>query len=210
MAIRHAEFCSQLGCDGILVVTPYYNKGTKRGIIKHYTLIAEHSSSPIILYNVPSRTGVNLGIDVLRELSQIPMINALKEASDSINRLVEISTLADSLNLYAGNDTQIYPTLALGGKGVISAVSNVYPKEINDICKLFFANKQKCSLKLQQRMFEAINVLFTETNPTPIKYAMWKKGYCKNELRLPLYPAAPSTEKMIDTVMEELDSVNFK
>lgn len=203
-ALDRTRLANRVGCDGALVVTPYYNKGTENGIFRHYMSLAEESEVPIILYNVPSRTGVNLGINLLSRLGEHPNIVALKEASDSTDRLVALSALSDSLALYAGNDSQIYPTLALGGLGVISVVSNIVPAATKNICKSFFSGKQKESLKAQQKLMPLISALFAETNPTPVKYAMSRLGYCSDEVRLPLDTPRESTKALIDVRLAEL------
>lgn len=200
-AIEHTKFATSLGCDGVLVVTPYYNKGTEEGIYKHYISIAESTFLPIILYNVPSRTGVNLGLNLLSRLCEHENIVAIKEASDSVDRLVSLSELSDVLTLYAGNDSQIYPTLALGGLGVISVISNLLPRESGDICRLYFAGEYAKSLKCQQRLLPLIKAMFLETNPAPIKYAMSHLGLCSPELRLPLDEPRESTKKEIDRLL---------
>ena len=197
VAVKHTEFASRLGCDGVLVVTPYYNKGTQSGVIRHYERIAEASDVPVLLYNVPSRTGVNLSLDTLMRLSENEKIVGIKEASDSLDRLMAIS-LIERLDLYSGNDSQIYPVLALGGLGVISVVSNLYPRETMEICKQYFSNKRDNSLLLQQRLLPLINTLFLETNPAPIKYALSKRGLCSEEMRLPMYPPSDETRRKID------------
>ena len=184
--IEYTRFAESLGCDGALIVTSYYNKGTEEGIYKHYISVAESTFLPIILYNVPSRTGVNLGLNLLTRLGEHENIAAIKEASDSVDRLVSLSELTSALTLYAGNDSQIYPTLALGGLGVISVVSNLLPKKTADICRLYFEGKQTESLALQQKLLPLIKAMFLETNPAPIKYAMAQRGLCAPELRLPL------------------------
>ena len=200
--IEHTRFAESLGCDGALIVTPYYNKGTEDGILKHYLSVAESSNLPIILYNVPSRTGVNLGLNLLSRLSEHPNIVAIKEASDSIDRLVALSEFGDALTLYAGNDSQIYPTLALGGKGVISVISNLLPRETANICRLYFEGAQKESLALQHRLLPLIKAMFIETNPAPVKYAMSKFGLCSPELRLPLAEPRESTKAEIDGLLK--------
>ena len=192
LAVKHTEYASRLGCDGVLTVTPYYNKGTKRGVIEHYKKIAEVTHLPIILYNVPARTGVNLSLDVIEELMEVDNIVAIKEASDSLDRLVSLCGYGEELGVYAGNDTQAYTTLSLGGLGVISVVSNVFPKETLDICKHFFMGEREKSLKEQQRMLPVINSLFLDTNPAPLKYIMGKMGLCSPEMRLPM--ALPQDE----------------
>jgi 4-hydroxy-tetrahydrodipicolinate synthase len=142
-----------------LVVTPYYNKGTADGVVKHYERIAEASDVPVLLYNVPSRTGVNLSIDTLKRLAENERIVGIKEASDSLDRLVAISRIK-GLSLYSGNDSQIYPVLSLGGLGVISVVSNLYPAETSKICKYYFAKDRDNSLKSQQELLPVINSSF--------------------------------------------------
>ena len=201
VAVRHTEFASRLGCDGVLVVTPYYNKGTADGVIRHYERIAEASDVPVLLYNVPSRTGVNLSIDTLKRLSENERIVGIKEASDSLDRLMAIAGI-DNLALYSGNDSQIYPVLSLGGLGVISVVSNLYPKETADICKQYFANNTQASLKLQQELLPVINSLFLETNPAPIKYALSKLRLCTDEMRLPMWQPRKETKAKIDKAIE--------
>ena len=204
MAVKHTEFASLLGCDGVLVVTPYYNKGTADGVVKHYERIAEASDVPILLYNVPSRTGVNLSLDALKRLSENERIVGIKEASDSLDRLVAIS-LVDGLGLYSGNDSQIYPVLSLGGLGVISVVSNLYPKETIQICKQYFSNKRDDSLLLQKNLLPIINALFLETNPAPIKYFLYKKGLCSLEMRLPMSAPSEETMRKIDKIIEQYE-----
>ena len=194
VALAHTEFAENIGCDGVLLVTPYYNKGTEEGIEKHYLKIAESVDLPIILYNVPSRTGVNLGINLLCRLKEHPNIVGIKEAQDSIDRLVEITSFGDELYLYSGNDSQIYPTLALGGKGVISVLSNLLPISTIELCQSFFDGKTEDSLALQQFLLPLIKALFMETNPAPLKYAMSERGMCSAELRLPLSLPRESTQ----------------
>lgn len=204
VAVKHTEFASLLGCDGVLVVTPYYNKGTQAGVVKHYERIAEASDVPVLLYNVPSRTGVNLSIETLMRLRENERIVGIKEASDSLDRFMAISTI-EGLALYSGNDSQIYPVLALGGLGVISVVSNIYPRETIEICKQYFSNNKDNSLLLQQRLLPIINTLFLETNPSPIKYALFKKGLCSSEMRLPMYPPSEETRRKIDEAIRTFE-----
>ena len=204
VAIRHTEFASRLGCDGVLVVTPYYNRGTQEGVIRHYEAIAEASDAPVMLYNVPSRTGVNLSLETLERLGECERIVGIKEASDSLDRLVAISGIK-TLSLYSGNDSQIYPTLSLGGLGVISVVSNLYPRETLDICKYYFAYDRDNSIKAQRMLLPVINALFLETNPAPIKYAMSKRGLCTPDMRLPMWLPTKVTRDKIDKVIEEYE-----
>ena len=209
VAIAHSKFAEELGCDGILLVTPYYNKGTEYGIEKHYLKIAESVDLPIIVYNVPSRTGVNLGISLLDRLANHQNIIGIKEASDSTDRLVTLASFGDRLALYAGNDSQIYPTLALGGSGVISVVANILPKTTKALCDSYFEGRQSDALRLQLQLLPFIKALFIETNPSPIKYAMEKAKLCSREVRLPLYEPRESTkieiERALDSLLDKLD-----
>ena len=209
VAIKHTVFASELGCDGVLVVTPYYNRGTAEGVVRHYESIAKASGVPILLYNVPSRTGVNLSIETLKRLAENEGIVGIKEASDSIDRLVSISSI-DGLALYAGNDSQIYPVLSLGGIGAISVSSNLYPKETADICKYYFANNRVKSLQAQIDLLPIINALFLETNPSPVKYAMSKKGLCLPDMRLPMWLPTEATREKIDRIIEEYEETHSK
>ena len=197
-ALRHTKRACDVGCDGVLVVTPYYNKGTESGIVKHYLQIAEDSTAPVLLYNVPSRTGVNLSIKVLSELSEHQNIVGIKEASDSQDRLVTLREFGDGLALYAGNDSAIYTTLALGGMGVISVMSNAYPGDVCEICHTFFAGDHERSLFMQIKALPLIRALFCETNPAPIKHLMSRLGLCEGELRLPLAEVSNSSKAIIE------------
>ena len=202
-AVRHTKRAEAIGCDGVLVVTPYYNKGTEEGVVRHYLTIAEASQTPVILYNVPARTGVNLSIPQLERFAEHPMIAAVKEASDSLDRLFAISALGDKLALYSGNDSQIYPTLALGGLGVISVISNLIPCQTRAITELYFRGSIAESRLANLKLLPLINAMFKETNPSPIKYAMSKLGYCLPELRLPLAEPSEKTCAFIDKALTE-------
>lgn len=197
VAIAHTRAAERIGCDGALVVTPYYNKGTEEGVYRHYMAIAEASELPIILYNVPSRTGVNLGMGLLRRLSENEKIVGIKEASDSADRLTALSALGDALPLYAGNDSQLYTALALGGKGVISVVSNLYPEKMTAIYKAFVSGNLEAARYAQLELLPLISALFTETNPAPVKYAASLLGICEGDVRLPLSDVRESTKNMI-------------
>ena len=180
------EAC-RVGADAMLVVTPYYNKASTKGLINHFTAIADASTKPIILYNVPGRTGCNIPLPVYRELAKHPNIVATKEASGNISAIAElIAELGDQLDVYSGNDDQIVPILSLGGKGVISVLSNVMPQETHDICQLYFDGKVKESAALQLKLLDLINNLFIEVNPIPVKAAMNLMGYCSKEVRPPM------------------------
>ena len=204
IAVNHTKTAAEIGCDGALVVTPYYNKGTHRGVVEHYKRIAASTDLPVILYNVPSRTGVNLTLAQLHELSAVENIIGIKEASDSVDRLTELSRFYDELYLYAGNDSQTYATLALGGKGVISVVSNLYPRAISDVCDLYLKGEHEASKKAQLDILDFASLMFRETNPSPIKYAMSLAGLCSEEVRLPLYPPEEATRAAIKTEIKKL------
>ena len=185
-AIALTKGAEALGADGILSVTPYYNKANKQGLINHFKAIAESVNIPIILYNVPSRTGVNFSIDVLKELAKIDNIVALKEASGNIGYTAQVAAEVPELYLYSGNDDMIVPVMSLGGKGVISVVANILPEETHNICELFEKGDVAASRKLQLDLLELINTLFIEVNPVPVKTAMNILGYNVGNLRLPL------------------------
>ena len=204
LAVKHTRYASALGCEGVLVVTPYYNKGTKEGVVKHYLKIAEVSESPVILYNVPSRTGVNLDISTLAELSECENIVAIKEAADSLDRLVAIRELGDKLQIYSGNDSSIYTALSIGGLGVISVVSNLYPKETRQITEKYFNGQSKESLTEQLRLLPLIRSLFLETNPAPVKYALSTLVLCCADMRLPMWLPTAGCQKKIKEEMEKL------
>ena len=198
LAIKHTRLADSIGTDGLLVVTPYYNKGTFSGVTEHYRRIAAETDIPIILYNVPSRTGVNLTVKQLEELSRVENIVGIKEASDSVDRLTELAGFGDELFLYAGNDTQIYATLALGGMGVISVLSNLYPEYISKICSDYFIGNRDAARRGQLDAFRLSRAMFIETNPSPIKYALSLAGICSSELRLPLSPPCDAARAEIE------------
>ena len=187
---RHAaEFSKRvekLGVDGLLVVTPYYNKGNENGIYEHYKTLAEGVKIPIIMYNVPSRTGVNLSIQLLKRLAQIENITALKEASGDISYVAEVAREVPELDIYSGNDDMVVPVLSLGGKGVISVSANIIPDISHDITVSFLKGDVKKARELQLKYNDLVNALFLETNPAPIKEAMNFLGYEVGNCRLPL------------------------
>lgn len=204
VAIKHTKRAYEIGCDAALAVTPYYNKGTYGGVTEHYKRIAAASPLPLILYNVPTRTGVNLTVKQLDELARVENIVGIKEASDSADRLTELSKFGDDLYLYAGNDSQIFLTLALGGKGVISVISNLFPRRTSDICNNFFCGNTAAAHKGQLELFDFIRIMFRETNPTPIKYAMSLYGLCTPEVRLPLLAPEEDTREAIIAELKRL------
>ena len=175
------------GVDGTLVVTPYYNKATQKGLIKMYTQLADAASKPIILYNVPSRTGVNIEPSTYAALADHERIVGIKEANGNLSKIVEtMSLVRGKLDLYSGNDDQIVPILAMGGKGVISVLSNVMPTETSEMCAAFFRGEVDKAAEMQCKYFSLINTLFCEVNPIPVKAAMAAMGFCEDYLRLPL------------------------
>lgn len=199
-ALELTEFACKVGVDGVLVVTPYYNKATQNGLIKLFTAIADVSTVPVILYNVPSRTGVNIEPKTVAALAEHPNINAIKEASGNISQIAEIAALCgDKINIYSGNDDQVIPIMALGGKGCISVLSNLIPKESNEMCKRFAEGDIKTATQMQLKYLPLINALFSEVNPIPVKAAMAKMGFCEDYLRLPLTPMETAhKEKLFD------------
>lgn len=174
------------GADGALVVTPYYNKATSYGLVRSYERIAESADIPIIVYNVPSRTGVDIDVDTYERLAEIKNISAIKEASGSISKVARIISRVDCLDVYSGNDDMIVPTMSIGGSGVISVVSNILPKEISKMCADCKSGRYDLAAKTQIKLMPFIEALFSEVNPIPIKAIMAQMGRCKNVLRLPL------------------------
>lgn len=186
-AIEMSKFAESVGVDGLLVINPYYNKTSQKGLIAHFKAINDAVKTPIILYNVPGRTGMNIPVSIVVELSKLSNIVAIKEASGDISQILKIKALCgDNLDIYSGNDDQIVPILSVGGIGVISVLANVLPKETHDICKLFEEGKVKQSLQLQLDTLSLTNNLFIETNPIPVKTALNLMGKEVGPLRLPL------------------------
>ncbi|MBQ7411524.1 MAG: 4-hydroxy-tetrahydrodipicolinate synthase [Clostridia bacterium] len=204
-AIWLTQHACEVGADAVLVVTPYYNKATQKGLIKMYTAIADASTKPVIIYNVPSRTGVGIEPSTYLALADHPNIVAIKEANGNISKIAEtIALVGDKLDVYSGNDDQIVPILALGGKGVISVLSNPMPKATVEICDRFFKGDVKGSCALQLQLLPFINALFSEVNPIPAKCAMAHMGYTENVLRSPLYPMEEDHEAALVQKMKEL------
>lgn len=202
-AIELSKFACRAGADAMLLVTPYYNKATQNGLIASFFAVADVSDKPVILYNVPSRTGCNILPATAKKLSQHPNIAAIKEASGNISQVAEIAALCgDDLDIYSGNDDQILPVLSLGGKGVISVLSNLMPKETDMICQDFFNGNFEAAKKAQLKLLPLINALFSEVNPIPVKSAMAKMGYGNNELRLPLTTMEEAHEKVLFELMK--------
>lgn len=202
LAVEMSSFADTAGADGLLVITPYYNKTTQRGCIEHFKAIASKVNIPIIIYNVPSRTGLNILPVTLNELSKIENIRGIKEASSNIVQIAEIAELCgDKLDIYSGNDDQVIPVLSLGGAGVISVAANIIPKDMHDMCKKYFSGDYKGALSMQLKMLPLIKALFVETNPIPVKTAMNLMGMNAGILRLPLVEMSP---KNLDILKKEL------
>ncbi len=204
-AIELTKFACTAGADAILSVTPYYNKTTQRGLVQMYNAIADASSKPIILYNVPSRTGVNIEPETYLELSKHPNITGIKEANGDLSKIVKTMSLVEGrLDLYSGNDDQTYSLLAMGGKGVISVLSNVAPRQTALLCQKFFDGDLEGSRRLQYAYLPLISALFSEVNPIPVKAAMAKLGFCENTVRLPLIPMSADKAQVLFDEMAKL------
>lgn len=203
-AIDLTKYACELGYDAMLVVTPYYNKTTQKGLIKMFTAIADASTKPLILYNVPSRTGVDIAPSTYAALADHPMIQAIKEASGNLSKVAETAHLVgDKLDIYSGNDDQIVPILSLGGAGVISVLSNPMPKETSRMCHDFFEGNIEAARKAQLDLIPLINTLFCEVNPIPAKAAMAAMGFCEDYLRLPLIPMEEGNKAKLLKLMAE-------
>ena len=197
-----SKYACEVGADALLLVSPYYNKATPKGLIKSFLDTAEKTDKPIILYNVPSRTGVNISMPVYRELAKHERIVAVKEASGNMSQIAEIAAeLSSDLAIYSGNDDQIVPILSLGGLGVISVLSNILPKETHDICQKFFDGDVAGSRELQLKYLELINNLFIEVNPIPVKTACGMMGLCSDLMRLPLCEMEDATKAKLAASM---------
>lgn len=203
-AIEMSKYAESVGADALLVVTPYYNKTTKRGLVEHYKAISKEVTLPIIVYSVPSRTGVNITPETCLELSKIENIVGIKEASGNISQVAKIASLCgDSLDIYSGNDDQIIPVLSLGGKGVISVLSNIMPKYVHDMTKKYFDGNQKEATKMQLEVLDLVDALFSEVNPIPVKYALNLKGYDFGKPRLPLVELSEENKANMEHVMKK-------
>lgn len=199
-----SKYACEVGADGLLLVTPYYNKATQKGLIKHFSDVADVVDKPIILYSVASRTGCNINPTTCLELAAHPNISAIKEASGNISQIADIAALVgDKMDIYSGNDDQIVPVLSLGGKGVISVLSNIMPKKTVEICDRFFAKDIEGSAKLQLELLPIIHALFSEVNPIPVKAGMAAMGFCEDYLRMPLTPMEDDNKAVLLKLMKE-------
>lgn len=201
--VENEKFAQRVGVDGLLAVTPYYNKTTQDGLIAHYKLIAENTDLPIILYNVPSRTGVNILPETYFELSKIKNIVATKEANGDVSSIIKTKYLCgDNLNIYSGNDDQILPVLSVGGIGVISVLSNIFPKYTSNMINNYFNNNTQTATKMQIEAIKLINLLFKEVNPIPVKAALNIMGFDFGKPRMPLIECS---EKLKNELKENLN-----
>ncbi|MBE7052836.1 MAG: 4-hydroxy-tetrahydrodipicolinate synthase [Ruminococcaceae bacterium] len=205
--IKLSKEAENLGADALLCVTPYYNKATQKGLIEHFTKIAKSVCIPVILYNVPSRTGVNIKPETLKELAKVPNIVGIKEASGDIAQAAKMAALCPEIDIYSGNDDMIVPIMSLGGKGVISVLANVAPKETHDICQKYLDGDVKASLQLQLEAIELVDALFCEVNPIPVKTAMRLLGWNVGTLRLPL---CEMEEKNLETLKSAMKNYGLK
>ena len=201
-ALDLTKYACSVGVDGVLLVTPYYNKATQNGLIKMFSELADEATAPVILYNVPSRTGVNIEPKTVATLAEHPNISGIKEASGSISKIAEIFSLCkDNINVYSGNDDQTVPIMSLGGKGCISVLSNLLPASSAEMCARFRAGDTAAAAKMQIDFLPLINALFSEVNPIPVKAAMAAMGFCEDYLRLPLTPMEQAHR---DVLFEEM------
>ena len=203
-AIEMSKFAESVGADGLLVVTPYYNKTTQAGLVAHYKAIASSVNTPIIMYSVQSRTGVNINPETCLELSKIDNIVAIKEASGNLSQIAKIASLCrDNLTIYSGNDDQVIPILSLGGKGVISVLSNVMPKYTHDMVMNYLNGNVKEASKMQLDVIDLISSLFCEVNPIPVKYALNLLGYNYGVPRLPLVELSDANKEKLKEIMQK-------
>ncbi len=203
-ALDLTKFSCEAGVDGVLVVTPYYNKATQNGLIRLFSEVADAATAPVILYNVPSRTGVNIEPKTVAALAEHPNISAIKEAGGNISAVAQIAALCgEKIHIYSGNDDQIVPIMSLGGKGCISVLSNLLPKQSAELCARFKAGDVRGAAEMQLRYLPLINALFSEVNPIPVKAAMAAMGFCKDYIRLPLTPMEEAHREVLFAEMRK-------
>lgn len=202
-ALDLVNFAKEVGADAALLVTPYYNKPTQEGLYQHYKTIAQKTGFPLVLYNVPGRTSVNLLPQTVARLAEIENIVAIKEASGSLKQISEIISLCgDKITVISGDDFTVLPTLAVGGMGVISVVSNVVPQDVAALCQAFFDQDRRKAQELHYRLFPLAQAMFLETNPIPVKTALGLMGKIKPELRLPLAPMSKTNLNKLEEIMK--------
>ncbi len=201
--VELSKEAQNLGSDGLLITTPYYNKATQKGLLAHYDKVLEKTNLPIILYNVPGRTGMSYAVPTLKELARDERIVGIKEASGSIEYATEVARACPELTMYSGNDDMIVPIMSLGGKGVISVLSNVAPQQTHDLCQKWFDGDIEGSRQLQFKYLELIKALFCEVNPIPVKTAMNMMGFDAGLLRLPLCEMEPANYARLENAMKD-------
>ncbi len=199
-AAELSSIATEEGCDALLAVTPYYNRASDDGLYLHYMRIAEASPLPVILYNVPSRTGINAPIGTVKRLFDCGAIVAVKEASGDVSRLARLLEAVPGLTVYSGNDDLILPTLAMGGRGVISVLANILPQETEELCRLCLGGRMREAQAEARRLLPLTEALFSEVNPVPVKYLASRLGLCRAEYRLPLTEPAAETAKRLDSL----------
>ena len=197
-----SQEAKKAGADGLLLVTPYYNKCSATGLVKHYLTVADSVELPIIVYNVPSRTGVSMNAEIYRQLSRHPLINGVKEASGSTDLVLRtLDACGDELNIWSGNDGQIVPIMALGGKGVISVLANLCPEVTAELTAACLRGDYETAASMQKRYMALIDALFCEVSPSPVKYALSLLGLCRAEVRLPLVPLQPGSRERLQSLL---------
>lgn len=202
-AVELSRKAQELGADALLQVTPYYNKASQEGLVRHFTQVADHVSIPILLYNVPSRTGVTIQPETYRILSEHPNIRGTKEASGNLSLIARTAALCgQGFDIYSGNDDQTVPIMSLGGKGVVSVLANIMPKETHKMCRLYLDGDVKESRRMQLQLLEIMEALFWDVNPIPVKTALGLMGVCGDDLRLPLTPMEPEQRERLAEVMK--------
>lgn len=204
--IRLSTDAKAMGADGLLLVTPYYNKTSQRGLIAHYTTIAKAIDLPLILYNVPSRTGVNIKPETVAQLYQLDNVVALKQANPSLSETAQIAALCD-IDIYSGNDDLIVPLLSLGGKGVISVLSNVLPRQTHELCAAWLKGDTDTALRLQLSYLDLANALFMDVNPIPVKEALNQMGFAVGDCRLPLYAMDENMKQKLAAVLRHYELI---
>lgn len=204
VAIEMSKYAESVGVDGLLVITPYYNKTTQEGLIKHFKAINDEVNTPIVLYNVPSRTGINIAPKTLVKIAQLNNVKAIKEASGNISQVLQMKALCkDTIDIYSGNDDQVVSIMSLGGKGVISVLANIIPKKVHEMAKKCLDNNFKEALDIQLNTLSLANTLFIETNPIPVKTAMNLMGLEVGPLRLPLCEMELSDKEILKAVLND-------
>lgn len=201
-AVELSKEAEKLGADALLQVTPYYNKTSQEGLVRHFTQVGDHVGIPMLLYNVPSRTGVAIEPETYRVLSEHPRIIGTKEAGGNLSMIAKTAALCGGgFDIYSGNDDQTVPVMALGGKGVISVLANLMPRQMHEMCRLFLDGNVKESRKMQLELLELMEALFWDVNPIPVKAALSIMGVCEDSCRLPLIPMEPGQKKKLEALM---------